>query len=126
MSTGLRLRALDQDADRVSVQSSHQSSHLLTRRKFPVLPAKWTPVTIERDELLVLKCNHGTTAIDVKHVGGSDGAVILDDCGQKTILREGSVVRMRLRRDSAIFLRTQSYTPPSGKGARFLSDGRSA
>src|SRR6185312_704115 len=69
MANGIRIRGLDGDVDRVSVQSTEQDSHLLTRRRWKFLPVKWTDVSIGRDELIVLKCNDGTAVIEVKHLG---------------------------------------------------------
>jgi hypothetical protein len=114
---GLKLRGLDQDADRVSVQSSEQSSHLLTRRRFSCLPVKWTEVWIAPEELMILKCNGGTTAIDIKHIGGTSGALLIDEGGERRRrLQEGQVVRLVLERDRAVFLKTQQWKAPRGSG----------
>jgi hypothetical protein len=121
MPTGLKIRGIDGDTDRVSVQSSEQPTHLLTRRRWAFLKAKWTEVSVGRDELMVLKCNHGETVIELKHVGGPDGALVIDDFGTHSILREGSVLRLVLRRDRAVFLRTQAFREPRKRGAVFAT-----
>lgn len=117
--TGFKIRGLDADTDRISVQSSAQSSHLLTRRKFPCLPAKWTTVEMGRDELVVLKCNHGTASVELKHLGGPHGALRIDEGGQHRQLLEGSTLRLTLRADYAVFLTTRAYQVPRSRGAQF-------
>jgi hypothetical protein len=119
--SGFKVRGLDADTDRVSVQSSAQPTHLLTRRRWPLLPAKWTTIEISRDELIVLKCNHGAASIELKHLGGPHGDLVIDDNGQFTRLREGSVMRLHLNRDRAVFVKTQAYQVPRHAGQRFVA-----
>jgi hypothetical protein len=118
--TGFKVRGLDADTDRVSIQSTAQRTHLLTRRRFPCLPAKWTTIEIDRDELIVIKCNHGTTDIEIKHLGGPHGALHIDEGGGRgQHLKEGGVAKVHLQVDHAIFVRTQTFRPPKGKGGAF-------
>lgn len=119
--TGFKVRGLEADTDRISVQSSEQQTHLLTRRKWPMLPAKWTTIEISRDELIVLKCNHGSASLELKHLGGPHGDLVIDDFGHFTRLKAGSVLRLHLHVDRAIFVRTQSYQAPRHVGARFVA-----
>jgi hypothetical protein len=119
MPTGLKIRGIDGDTDRVSVQSSEQPTHLLTRRRWAFLKAKWTEVSIGRDELMVLKCNHGETVVELKSLGGPDGALVIDDFGRRSALHEGSVMRLRLMPDRAVFIRTQAAREPKRRGAIF-------
>ncbi len=121
MSNGLRIRGIDADADRVSVQSSEQDSHLITRRRWSFLPAKWTDVSIGRDELIVLKCNDGDAVIEIKHVGGPHGDLMLDEGGERrSRLREGQVQRVLLERNKAVFLRCQDLRYPTRPGMTTL------
>lgn len=117
--TGFKVRGLDADTDRISIQSTAQSTHLLTRRRFPCLPAKWTTIEMGRDELIVIKCNHGSASIEIKHLGGPHGELVIDLGGDMRRIREGSVTRVDLRRDYAIFVKTQAYQVPRGRGASF-------
>lgn len=119
--TGFKLRGLDADTDRVSVQSSAQPTHLLTRRKWALLPAKWTIIEMQRDELVVVKCNRGAASIELKHLGGPHGDLIIDDGGEFKQLREGSVLRLHLQPDRAVFVKTQAYQVPRHAGARFVA-----
>ena len=119
MTTGFRVRGLEADTDRISIQSDERPSHLLTRRKFPCLPAKWTTVEMSTGELVVIKCNRGNATIEVKHLGGPDGDLVLDDCGALTRVAAGSVVRMRLRENSAVMVRTAAWERPRRRGVGF-------
>lgn len=113
MANGLRIRGIDQDTDRVSVQSSEQDSHLLARRRWRFLPAKWTEVSIGRDELIVLKCNEGTAVIEIKSLGGAHGDLLIDERGERRHrLREGQVLRLTLERNKAVFLKTSEMLYP--------------
>jgi hypothetical protein len=103
---GLRLRGFDADTDRVSVQSSECGSYLLTRRRFSFLPAKWTEITCGKDELLVLKCNHGATEIELESLGGPFGDLILDRDRVRSRIRRGERVRISLSPDRAVFVHT--------------------
>jgi hypothetical protein len=111
-NNGFKVRGLDADTDRVSIQSTHQQTHLLTRRKFPLLPAKWTLIEIERDELIVIKCNRGNAEIEIKHLGGPHGALVLDQQRQHTKIRAESRTRVQLKCDEAVFLHTEAVRHP--------------
>lgn len=116
MANGLRIRGLEGDVDRVSVQSTEQDSYLLTRRRWKFLPAKWTEVSIGRDELIVLKCNDGSSVIEVKHLGGPHGDLIVDERGERRHrLRDGQVLKLHLRRNQAVFLKSQDIRYPLGR-----------
>jgi len=119
MTTGFRVRGLEADTDRISIQSDARASHLLTRRKFPCLPAKWTTIEMDAGELVVIKCNRGAATIEVKHLGGPDGDLVLDDSGRITRISSGSVVRLRLRPDCAVMVRTASWREPRRRGSLF-------
>lgn len=112
MANGIRIRGVEGDVDRVSVQSSEQDSHLLTRRRWKFLPAKWTEVSVSRDELVVLKCNDGAAVIELKHLGGQHGDLVLDVQGDRRRLRDGQVVRVRLERNRGVCLHTQDLRYP--------------
>lgn len=113
MANGIRIRGIDQDTDRVSVQSTEQDSHLLSRRKWRFLRPKWTEVSIGRDELVVLKCNDGTAVVELKHIGGQHGDLIVDESGERRHrLRDGQVLKLRLERNRAVFLKTQDMCYP--------------
>lgn len=116
MANGLKIRGLYGDVDRVSVQSTEQDSHLLTRRRWNFLPAKWTEVSMSRDELVVLKCNDGAAVIDIKHLGGVHGDLLVDESGERRHrVRDGEVVRIRLERNRAVFLKCQDMRYPLGR-----------
>lgn len=120
-SNGLRIRGLAGDVDRVSVQSSESPSHLLTRRRWSFLPAKWTEVHLARDELMVLKCNDGEAVLEVKHCGGPHGAVTVDLGDDRRVrFREGQVLRLHMLRNRGVILRTEELRYPRTPGAQFM------
>lgn len=121
MANGLKIRGLTGDVDRVSVQSSDQSSHLLTRRRWSFMPASWTEYSLGRDELVVLKCNEGEAWVDLKHLGGPHGDLMVDmGDDRRARVREGCTLRVHLARSRAVFLRTQEMRYPRGPGERFV------
>lgn len=121
MANGLKLRGLTGDVDRVSVQSSESPSHLLTRRRWKMLPAKWTEVSIGRDELAVLKCNDGEAVLELKSLGGAHGELIVDLGDERRLrMKEGQTVRLELPRNRAVFLRCQDLRYPRGPGQTFI------
>lgn len=121
MANGLKIRGIDQDTDRVSVQSTGQDSHLLSRRRWAFLPARWTQVSIGRDELVVLKCNEGTAVVELKHLGGPHGDLLVDEKGERRHrLRDGQVLRLALERNRAVFLQTQDMRHPLGRPGQSL------
>ncbi len=122
MANGIKLRGLVGDVDRVSVQSSEDSSYLMTRRRFNFLPAQWSQVSIARDELKVLKCNDGTAVVEIKHLGGPHGDLLLDYGGERRYrIRDGQVLRVQLERNKAVFLRCQDLQFSKSRGAHFLA-----
>ena len=109
---GLRLRGFSADTDRVSVQSTECGSFLLTRRKFSFLPARWTEVKCAKDELLVIKCNRGSTEIELEAMGGPFGDLIVDRDRVRRRLRAGERLRLVLEGDRAVFVHTAALKHP--------------
>jgi hypothetical protein len=110
---GLKIRGVSGDVDKVAVQSSEQSSHLLTRRRWSFLPLKWTEVTLLRDEVMALTCNDGEAVVELKNLGGPHGEIIFDDAGRRVAIREGSVERLHLKRNQAVVVHTRSLRHPN-------------
>lgn len=111
---GLRIRGFTADTDRVSVQSTEHGSFLLTRRKFSFLPARWTEVSCGRNELLVLKCNQGSTTVELRSDGGPYGDFIVDrgDQVQRTRLKRGERLIVELEANKAVFVHTACLKHP--------------
>jgi hypothetical protein len=109
---GVKVRGFTQDADRVSVQSSEHGSFLLTRRKFPFLPVKWTEINCDRNELLVLKCNGAATVIELESLGGKFGDLIIDQDHCRQRLKRGARLRLELKPNEAVFVHTASLIHP--------------
>jgi len=65
--TGFTLKCLDQNADRISVQSSLAPTWAPMRRKWRFLPAKGYEVSVARDEVVVIKTRGDNTVTLVAH-----------------------------------------------------------
>lgn len=110
---GFKVQGVAGDVDRVSVQSTGQSSHLLTRRRWKFGPALWTEIELARDELMVLMCNDGEAVIRIKALGGPWGRLRVDARPQKIAkLADGSVETFHLTPNRAIFLSTSEQRHP--------------
>lgn len=110
---GLRIRGLSGDVDRVSVQSSEQSSHLLTGRRWRFLPMKWTEVTLRRDEMMALCCNHGEALVELKNMGGPHGEILFNDAGRRVVIAEGSSEKLHLKPDTAVMVHCRNLHYPN-------------
>lgn len=112
-ANGFKVQGVSGDVDRVSVQSTGQSSHLLVRRKYKSERAKWTTIELDRDELMVLTCNDGEAVVRIKSLGGPWGRLRVDARPEKIAkLAEGSVETFRLTPNRAIFLSTSQQRHP--------------
>ncbi len=111
---GFKVQGVAGDIDRVSVQSTEQSSHLLVRRRWKFTPARWTEIELARDELMVLKCNDGEAVVRIKSLGGPFGRLRIDARPWRiSALAEGSVETIRLERNRAVFLTTSAQRHPA-------------
>jgi hypothetical protein len=79
-TNGFRIRGLNGASNRVSVQSSHQQTFMLTRRKFAGLLPKWHEVGQAQNELIVIKCQDGADSaeIELEALGDKVGTLIVD------------------------------------------------
>lgn len=110
---GVELQCLNQDADRLSVQSSVATTWAPVRRKFRFLGPKRYDVSMTRDEVLVLK-SRGAAEIRLKHLGGPYGALICNSSRKATrVLRPtGPAEVFHLDDGEALILRTEQARDP--------------
>lgn len=115
-SNGFRIRGLNPDSDRVSVQSNVQTTWMLPYRRWG-LPI-WKDVGITRDELIILKCQGGDAAIELQPLGDRAGTLVANSSrhASKT-LRVGQRYRFELERGEALVIRSTSIVHPSHGGA---------
>ena len=118
-SNGFRIRGLNQAANRVSVQSNVQSTWMLTRRRFGGLFPKWHDVGMNRDELIVIKCQDGADSaeIELEPLGEKVGTIIADSSrrGART-MRVGQRYVWVLEPGEALVLRGAMIVHPVGPG----------
>lgn len=117
---GFHLRGLNQDCNRVSVQSSVANTWMMTYKKHAFARAAVHEVGMNRDEIIVVKCQDGSghAEIEIRPLGGKSGTLIAQSSrkGQRT-LRVGGKYRFELDPGEAVVLRTSSIVHPSTAGA---------
>lgn len=121
-SNGFRIRGLNPDSDRVSVQSNVQTTWFLSaprKGNAGQSPRKeWQEVGMTRDELVVLKCQGGTAAIELQPLGDRAGTLIAQSSRKSTqTLRVGSKYRFELDPGEAVVMRCTNIVYPIGPGA---------
>lgn len=79
MSNGVRIRGLSGDVSNVSVQSSIVRTWALLGKKWAGLRWRVHDVALERDEVMVLKCQGGTCRLEIESLGGPHGGVIIQE-----------------------------------------------
>lgn len=102
--SGFQLKCLDQNADRISVQSTENPTWAPIRRRFSFLPAKGYEVPLGADELVVIK-TRGQNEIElIPHdtdlvIRSSRRGALVSLPGQKTVvaLQDGEAITIRHR-----------------------------
>lgn len=120
VSNGFKIRGLNQAANRVAVQSSAQSTFMLTRRKWGTLAPKWHEVGQGQNELIIIKCQDGADSaeVEIEALGDAAGTLIADSSrrGAKT-LRVGKAQVFVLEPGEALVLKSEHIVYPTGPGA---------
>lgn len=115
-SNGFKIRGLNPDSDRISVQSNVQSTWMLPYRRFG-LPL-WKEVGMTRDELIILKCQGGEAAIELEPLGDRAGTIVAQSSRYATkTLRVGQRYKFELERGEALVLRSTNIQHPTNAGA---------
>jgi hypothetical protein len=114
-TNGFRIRTLNQDCDRLAVQSSVSSTWFCSFRSRIRLAAKVHEVGIAQSELIVLRPYQGKPVIELEALGGPHGVLIVDRAnGGTTVLRNGT--RRVFELDAALVLKTEHFRPPGAEG----------
>jgi hypothetical protein len=116
-TNGFRIRGLNGASNRVSVQSSHQQTFMLTRRKFAGLLPKWHEVGQAQNELIVIKCQDGADSaeIELEALGDKVGALIVDSSRKSAkSLRVGRPQVFTLEPGESLILRSEHMIAADG------------
>jgi hypothetical protein len=117
-TNGFKIRTLNQDCDRLAVQSSLSSTWFCSFRSRLRLLAKTHEVGIAQSELIVLRPYQGRPIIEIEGLGGPHGVLIVDRAnGGTAVLRNGQKQRFEL--DAALVIKTEYFSPPGAGGAQF-------
>lgn len=117
-SNGFKIRGLNPDSDRVSIQSNVATTWMLTYKRFNLHP--WQEVGMTRDELIIIKCQDGvaTAEIEIEPLGDRAGTMIAQSSRKAAkTLRVGVKYRWALEPGEALTLRSQNIVHPKGPGA---------
>lgn len=115
MSNGVRIRGLSGDVSNVSVQSSVTQTWALLGRKWAGLRWREHDVALERDELLVLKCQGGDCRLEIEGLGGPFGDIIIQEDVSRLRLRRGERRQFGLRQGVSLVLTNQKIVHPLHK-----------
>jgi hypothetical protein len=116
-TNGFQIRTLNQDCDRLAVQSSIASTWFCSFRSQVGILAKTHSVGISQSELIVLRPYRGKPVIELKGLGGPHGVLIVTGANGGTwVLRNGQ--RHRFELDAALVIKTEHWTPPGRQGSQ--------
>ena len=120
---GFRVRGFNSDVDRLAVQSTHQTTFFLTRRRFAVPGLRgplWHEVGIAKNELVVMRAYGAAPEIEIEPLGDRFGVLIVEATQQFTrTLRVGSRLRIAMKPDEAIVIKCEQWREPRSEGAFF-------
>jgi hypothetical protein len=117
-SNGFKIRGLNPDSDRVSIQSNVQTTWMLTYKRWG-LP-KVYDVGMMQNELIIIKCQDGvaTAEIEIEPLGDKAGAMIGSSSRKATVtMRVGQKYKWMLEPGEALTIRSQNIMYPKGPGA---------
>lgn len=115
-TNGFRIRTLNQDCDRLAVQSSVSATWFCSFRSKSRLLAKTHEVGIAQHELIVMRPYQGKPVIEIEGLGGPHGVLVIERAnGGTRVLR--NYQRERFELDSALVIKTEQFCPPRGDGA---------
>jgi hypothetical protein len=115
-TNGFYIRTLNQDCDRLAVQSSVQGTWFCTYRGTAGKKPKKHEVGIAQKELIVLRPYQGKPVIELEGLGGPYGVLIVERAnGGTTVLRNGR--RQQFELDGALVVKTENFSPPGREGA---------
>lgn len=115
MSNGVRIRGLSGDVSNVSVQSNITRTWALLGKKWAGLRWKSHDVGMERDELLVLKCQGGACCLEIEGLGGEHGSIIIQEDVSRMRLMRGQRRQFSLHQGMSLVLTTEKIVHPLHK-----------
>lgn len=104
MGNGVRIRGLSGAVSSVSVQSTIAETWAMIGRKWLGLARRVHDLDIDKDELVVIKCQSGSCVLELEALGG--------DCGDTIVRQDVSSVRLRRHQRQRVTLR-ESGAPVS-------------
>jgi hypothetical protein len=114
---GFRVRGLNADCSRLAVQSTHQTTWELDRRKWSFLPAKVHDVALGQSELKVLRAYEGACPEFEIEPMGQVGAMLLVECTRQNRtqgVRVGARARFALAPNESVVVRVERMMSPVG------------
>lgn len=113
---GFKLRALNQDCNRIAVKSTHQSSWNMTFRSWNFLKAKEYDVAIHQNELSVITFQDGSGAaeVEIEPLGERVGTLLMQSSrNARQTLRVGRKYRYTLKPGESITFRNHTIVYPT-------------
>lgn len=116
MANGVRIRGLSGDVSNVSVQSNVSRTWALLGKKWAGLKWKVHDIALQRDELLVLKCQGGDCVLELEATSDEHGHTIVQDDVTRKPLGLRRPQRYELHQGSALSLTTVTIQHPRHLG----------
>jgi hypothetical protein len=113
---GFKLRALNQDCNRIAVKSTHQSSWQMAFRSWNFLKAKEYDVAIHQNELAVLSFQDGSglAEVEIEPLGERVGTLLMQSSrNARQTLRVGQKYRYKLKPGESITFRNHTIVYPT-------------
>src|ERR1700677_2265928 len=113
---GFKLRALNQDCNRIVVKSTHQSTWMMTYKTHALARTKEYEVAIHRNELAVISFQDGSgmAKIEITPLGERIGTLIMQSSrNAHKVLRTGSRYQFDLKPGESVTLRNHTMIHPT-------------
>jgi len=112
MANGVEIRGVSGDVSNVSVQSSVNQTWALLGKKWAGLRWKRHEVSLQKNELVVLKCQGGDCVLELRGLGTEHGDTICQQDVTRVRLRKGETRRYALHQGQALSLTTATIVHP--------------
>lgn len=111
MANGIRIRGVSGDVSNVSVQSNVNQTWALLGKKWAGLRWKVHEMSLQRDELVVLKCQGGSCVLELRCLGNDHGdTIVQEDVTRRRLDRTPQ--RYELHQGQALALTTATIQHP--------------
>jgi hypothetical protein len=115
MPNGIRIRGLSGDVSNVSVQSNVNRTWALLGKKWAGLRWKVHEVSLQRDELVVLKCQGGDCVLELQALSDEHGDTMVQEDVSRFRLGVRNAQRFELHQGQALCLTTATIKHPLHK-----------